>query len=99
MEGKIWWNRLPLGQMLTPNNNNQQTARQLRTFGMVCVVCVCVCVCVCVWRKRERESVCVCFLSGSMEICDIIFAFWMMSSNNSVDDNLHVEEKKKNLSS
>ncbi len=37
----------------------------------------------------------VCFLSGSMEICDIIFAWWMMSSNNSVDDNLHVEEQKK----
>jgi hypothetical protein len=47
-------------------------------------VCVCVCVCVCVF-----------FLSGSMEICDIIFGWWMMSSNNSVDDNLHVEEKIK----
>jgi hypothetical protein len=44
---------------------------------------------------RERESVRMCFLSGSMKICDIIFAWWMMSSNNSVDDNLHVEEKIK----
>ncbi len=39
---------------------------------------------------------CVCVLSRSMEICDIIiFAWWMMSSNKSVDDNLHVEGKKK----
>jgi hypothetical protein len=30
-----------------------------------------------------------------MEICDIIFAWWMMSSKNSVDANLHVAEGKK----
>ncbi len=86
---------LPLGHMLT-HNNSQQTTRQLRPFGMF-VLCVCVCGGGGVCEGRGRESVCVyvCFLSGSMEICDIIFAWWMMSSKNSVDANLHVAEGKK----